>query len=64
METNRTLETTQHANDGFAGLGRKERRRMVRRWQCEGAGQSLKAWARQALVGDAAAAWLASKRAG
>ena len=45
------------------GLGRRERRRLLRRWKEEGAGLSLKQWAQQnALVGDAAQAWLEQKR--
>lgn len=48
--------------EGYRGLGRRERRRMLRRWKIEGRGQSLKQWARGAVVGEAALAWLASKR--
>jgi hypothetical protein len=48
--------------EGYRGLGRRERRRMVRRWKTEGRGQSLKEWARRAAVGDAAVAWLENKK--
>jgi hypothetical protein len=45
------------------GIGRKERRRVVRRWKAEGSGLSLKAWAaKQSPVGDAAYIWLQAKR--
>ena len=45
------------------GLGRRERRRLVRRWKAEGEGLSLKQWAQKnAVVGDAAEAWLEIKR--
>ena len=47
----------------FAGLGKRERRRLIRRWKSEGQGLSLKQWAQQNnLVGDAAQAWLGTKR--
>jgi hypothetical protein len=47
------------------GLGRKERRRMKKRWREEGGGQSLKEWARKHdEVGDAAVAWIEGKRGG
>lgn len=49
--------------EGYRGLGRRERRRMLRRWKTEGRGQSLKQWARGAVVGEAGLAWLANKRA-
>lgn len=51
------------AAEGFSGIGRAERRRMVKRWRESGSGLSLKEWAKQnAQVGDAAQAWLESKR--
>lgn len=47
----------------FHGLGRRERRRMIRRWKVEGEGKSLKDWARTcAQVGDAALAWIENKK--
>lgn len=51
------------SDEGFNGLGKRERRRMIRRWKAEGQGLSLKEWVRQnALVGDAALVWLESKK--
>jgi len=45
------------------GLGRRERQRLIRRWKKDGTGLSLKQWAQtNALVGDAAQAWLEQKR--
>jgi len=44
------------------GIGRKERQRMIRRWKIEGNGLSLKEWAKQQGVGDAALAWKEAKR--
>ena len=50
--------------EGFHGIGRRERRSMIRRWKTEGLGMSLKQWARrQSQVGDAATAWLEKKKA-
>jgi len=50
-------------NEKFQGLGKKQRQAMKKRWREEGQGQSLKQWAAQnALVGDAAQAWLNHKR--
>lgn len=55
--------TTTGTTEGFKGLGRQERQRMIRRWKEEGRGLSLKEWARQnAQVGDAALVWLEHKR--
>jgi hypothetical protein len=48
--------------EGFSGIGRRERRIMIRRWKSEGKGKSLKQWARLAGVGDAAIAWLEKKK--
>ena len=50
--------------EGFYGIGRRERRNMIRRWKSEGHGMSLKQWARLAQVGEAATAWLETKRKG
>jgi hypothetical protein len=50
--------------EGFCGIGRRERRNMIRRWKSEGHGMSLKQWARLAKVGEAATAWLETKRKG
>jgi hypothetical protein len=49
--------------EGFQGIGRRERRSMIRRWKSEAHGMSLKQWARLAQVGDAAIAWLEKKKA-
>jgi hypothetical protein len=47
----------------YKGIGRTERRRMIRKWKEEGNGLSLRAWAaRQHPVGDAAYVWLRAKR--
>lgn len=44
------------------GLGKTERRRMVKRWREEGRGLSLRTWARkQHPVGDSAFAWIQTK---
>jgi hypothetical protein len=55
-------------DEAFRGLGRKERRRMKKRWKEEGGGQSggqsLKEWAKKGGVGDASVAWLENKRGG
>jgi hypothetical protein len=48
--------------EGFKGLGRRRRRRMIRHWKAEGGGKSLKDWARIAGVGDAALVWFEHKR--
>ncbi len=46
----------------FAGVGRTERRKMIRLWKESGSGLSLKEWARlQHPVGDAGYAWLQAK---
>ncbi len=51
------------SNETFVGLGKTERRRMLRLWRERGRGLSLKAWAAlQHPVGDAAYSWLAAKR--
>ena len=50
-------------SEGFNGIGRAERRRMVKRWKESGSGLSLREWARQnAQVGDAAQGWLEHKK--
>jgi hypothetical protein len=46
------------------GLGRKERRRMKKRWKEEGGQMSLKEWAKKGEVGEASVAWLEHKRVG
>jgi len=50
--------------EGYKGLGRRERQRLIRRWKAEGQGRSLKDWARSlsTLVGDAAKAWIEHKK--
>ncbi len=49
-------------SEGYKGIGRRARRLMIRLWKSEGRGMSLKAWARKAGVGEAAAAWLEHKK--
>jgi hypothetical protein len=44
------------------GIGKKELRRMKKRWKEEGSGLSLKEWAKNGQVGDAQAAWIEAKR--
>jgi hypothetical protein len=53
---------TMEAEEKFRGIGKGLRQQMKKRWRQEGSGKSLKEWAREALVGDAAAAWIASKQ--
>lgn len=48
--------------EGYQGIGRRERRRMIRRWKEEGRGLSLKQWAVNAGIGEAALAWIRHKR--
>ena len=50
------------SEEKFRGIGKNLRQQMKKRWSQEGGGKSLKEWAREALVGDAAAAWIAAKR--
>ncbi len=52
------------ADEGYKGLGRRERRRLIQRWKAEGQGMSLKDWARSkaSLVGDSAKVWIENKR--
>jgi hypothetical protein len=49
-------------DESFRGVGKKMRRVMVKLWKESGSGKSLKAWAADSQVGDAAAVWIASKR--
>lgn len=49
-------------NEGYSGIGRADRRRMVRLWRASGSGLSLKEWAAQQGVGDIADVWIKSKR--
>lgn len=46
----------------FNGVGRKNRRIMIRLWKESGCALSLKEWAKQALTGDIARVWLESKK--
>jgi len=55
-------EIVMKENEGYRGIGREERRRMIRRWKEEGRGLSLKQWARMAGIGDAALSWIMSKK--
>lgn len=51
-----------HNEETFKGLGRAERRKMIRLWKETASGLSLKDWARaQHPVGDAAYAWIKAK---
>ena len=50
--------------EGFCGIGKRERRTMIRRWKIEANGMSLKQWARLGKVGEAATAWLETKKKG
>ena len=53
-------------NEIFKGVGRKQRRMMIRLWKADMAGSkkklSLKVWARNAPVGDVGHVWLQAKR--
>lgn len=51
-------------NEGYKGVGRTVRREIVRRWKSSGTSLSLKRWARQQGVGDAADVWLRAKAGG
>lgn len=46
----------------YNGVGRKHRRLMIRLWKESGQSLPLKEWARKALTGDIAQAWLFSKK--
>ncbi len=60
----KTRTRTTDPKEGYRGLGRTKRREMLRRWKEEGEprGLSLKEWAREAGVGDAAFVWLETKK--
>lgn len=45
-----------------SGVGRKNRRLMVKLWKESGTTLSLKEWARQAQAGDVAQAWYEGKK--
>lgn len=47
--------------EGYRGVGRADRRRMVRMWRASGTDLSLKEWAAQQGVGDIADVWIKSK---
>lgn len=52
-------------NEGYKGIGKTCRRAMIKRWKASGTSLSLKQWAaQQDKVGDAAQAWLITKRQG
>lgn len=55
---------TTDPKEAYRGLGASKRRAMIQRWKLEGQprGLSLKAWAREAGVGDAAFVWLETKK--
>ncbi len=44
------------------GIGRAERRKLIRRWKTEGAGLSLKEFARRTGVGDVGYVWAEHKK--
>lgn len=48
--------------EGYNGVGKKERQRLKRQWKAEGKGLSLKEWARKKGVGDAAYVWVEHKK--
>lgn len=48
--------------EGYNGVGRKNRRTMIRLWKESGSKLSLKAWAKTASVGDIGFVWLNTKR--
>jgi hypothetical protein len=50
------------SEEASRGLGRKERRRMKKRWKEEGSPLSLKEWAKKGEVGEASVAWLEHNR--
>ena len=64
MKRTRTTDV-QEDQEAYRGLGRNKRREMIRRWKAEGQprGLTLKAWARETEVGDAAFVWLETKKA-
>ncbi len=47
--------------EGYKGIGRAARRLMIRQWKASGQKLSLKAWAKQQGVGDAALVWVQAK---
>ncbi len=47
--------------EGYKGIGRAARRVMIRQWKASGRKLSLKAWAKQQGVGDAATVWVQAK---
>lgn len=49
-------------NEKFTGVGRKKRRLMIKLWKESGQAVSLKEWAKQALTGDIAQAWILAKK--
>ena len=56
------MEQETIAEGTCAGIGRRERRRMIKRWKEANSGLSLKAWARkQNPVGDGAYIWWRAK---
>lgn len=48
----------------YHGVGRRNKRLMLKFWKMYGNGQSLKEWARKAKVGDIAKVWIESKECG
>jgi hypothetical protein len=63
MTTSRMTTNGGVQEEGFFGLGRRDRQRLKRRWKASGSGLSLKQWASaNDMVGDAAQAWLNAKK--
>ena len=47
--------------EDYSGIGRRARRDMIRRWKQEAPRESLKEWAKRALLGEAAFVWARRK---
>lgn len=50
--------------EGYKGVGRKNRRLMIRLWKESGTHLSLQAWARTQEIGHVARAWIEHKKQG
>jgi len=48
-------------NESYSGIGRKDKRWMVKRWKQAGTNLSLKQWAKLQGVGDVADVWIKAK---
>ena len=49
-------------SEDFKGVGKRNKRIMLRLWKEQGRGKSLKEWAKSAEVGDVAHVWLRTKK--